>query len=273
MRKWASGLAAIVNYRGELANLRKEVDDLRSRADLPPTLLDEFQTARATAEYQAAFTKPEPLVTVCVGTFNRAELVTTRCLASICAQTYRNLQIIVIGDACTDDTAARIAALGDPRITFRNLPTRSVYPTAPELRWMVAGSIPFNHALADAKGDFVTHLDDDDEFVPDRIARLLAFAQSERADMVWHPFWFEPPEGGWRVNPARGFLASQVTTSAVFYHGWLARVPWDPNAYRYREPGDWNRFRKIRYLGAKCVRYPDPLTRHYRERAQAKRPA
>jgi len=32
------------------------------------------------------------------------------------------------------------------------------------------------------------------------------------------------------------------------------------------EPGDWNRFRRLRYVGSVCRRFPEPLVRHYRER-------
>ncbi len=55
--------------------------------------------------------------------------------------------MLIVGDHCTDDTAERIAALGDPRIRFINLPARGVYPAEPFARWCVAGAAPMNHAL------------------------------------------------------------------------------------------------------------------------------
>ena len=45
----------------------------------------------------------------------------------------------------------------------------------------------------------------------------------------------------------------------------VQQLPYDPKAYRYREPGDWNRYRKIKYLQARLRRYPEPLLRHYLE--------
>ena len=68
---------------------------------------------------------------------------------------------------------------------------------------------------------------------------------------------------------AECFRKNQVTTSSVFYHAWLKRIPWDPKAYQYREPGDWNRFRKFRFLGARVVRHPECLLKHHRERNNA----
>lgn len=57
----------------------------------------------------------------------------------------------------------------------------------------------------------------------------------------------------------------QVTTSSIFYHSWFRQIPWDIQAYRHREPGDWNRLRKMAYLGVKAGRFPDPLLWHYKE--------
>jgi glycosyltransferase involved in cell wall biosynthesis len=243
-------------------------EPLRSLKDLGWTARARFRAARRTPAYQAAYDMPQPLVTVCVATYNRAELLTERCLKSLMAQDYRHLQIVVVGDCCTDDTAERVAALGDARIEFVNLRERGVYPTEPRHRWMVAGTVAVNHALALARGQFITHLDDDDEHSPDRVSKLLALMQRSRADLIWHPFDYERVPDEWHVNQAPAFAVNQVSTSSVFYHHWLKAIPWDINAWRYNEPGDWNRFRKMRYLGVRAVRAPERLLRHYRERNQ-----
>jgi hypothetical protein len=47
----------------------------------------------------------------------------------------------------TDDTANRIAALGDSRIRFLNLPFRSTYPEGPTDRWLVSEVMPYDRAV------------------------------------------------------------------------------------------------------------------------------
>jgi glycosyltransferase involved in cell wall biosynthesis len=243
-------------------------EPLRSLRDLGWHARRDFRAARRSAAYQAVYDEPEPLVTVCVATFNRGRLLTERCLGSLLRQDYRNLQIVVVGDGCTDDTAERVAALNDPRIEFVNLQQRGAYPADPRHRWMVAGTVAINHALALARGQFITHLDDDDEHLPDRVGKLVALMRASRADIVWHPFDYERVPDEWHVNPAPVFGVNSVSTSSVFYHHWLRAVPWDINAWRYEEPGDWNRFRKIRFLGVRAVRAPERFLKHYRERNQ-----
>lgn len=243
-------------------------DSILNRLDPGRTACTEFQRQRRTAEYQAVFDEPEPLVSVLIATYNRAALLRDRSLRCCLKQTYRNIEIIVVGDACTDETAEVMAQLSDSRVRFVNLEQRGEYPSEPHLRWMVAGTAPVNHALSLARGHFITHLDDDDEHPPERIEMLLQAMRESRCDLIYHPFRWETADGSWRTNRARSFRYVNATTSSIFYHRYFINLPWDPLAYRYREPGDWNRLRKVRFLGAKILRHPRILLSHYRERDQ-----
>lgn len=256
--------AQLRNKNAELESrvttLTRQLDLLKSSVEVPFEMIDEFQ------EWKATHPIPErPLVSVCLATFNRARLLTERCIPSILAQTYSNLELIVVGDGCTDETEHLVGKIGDARLRFINLPERGRYPQDPTRRWLVAGTPAVNHAMSEARGDFVTHLDDDDEHSPNRLEKLLAFARSEQCDLVWHPFWYENAAGEWVLQNSEDFAWTHVTTSSVLYRSWLTRIQWDVQAHRLMEPGDWNRFRRIKYVGAICRRYPEPLLRHYRE--------
>lgn len=271
MKDWLRNLPRIGHYFWWLDELAGDLDIVKSRLDVPDDLFEAFQRDRADAEYQAVFDRKDPLVSVCIGTYNRGELLVDRAIKSILGQSYRNFELIVVGDACTDDTAERLSRINDSRVRFVNLPERGKYPDRPEWRWMVAGTATVNQALDLARGDFITHLDDDDEHSPERLAELVRFAQEKRSDIVWHPFWIEETEGRWKLKQARYFGHTQLTTSSVLYHRWFRRLKWDPLAYMLREPGDWNRFRKFKYLGASACRYPQPMLKHYRERRHVSR--
>jgi glycosyltransferase involved in cell wall biosynthesis len=110
---------------------------------------------------------PSPLVTVYVATRNRVALL-ARALASIEGQRRDDIEIIVVDDASDDDTPlllAQWAAQGRLR-WFRN--DRSLGACASR-----------NHALREARGRYMTGLDDDDEMLPGRITTLLAALQPE----------------------------------------------------------------------------------------------
>ncbi len=57
------------------------------------------------------------LVSVVIPVFNQAAYV-TQAVESILSQTYRDLEIIVVDDGSTDDSAAKIATLNDARLQF-----------------------------------------------------------------------------------------------------------------------------------------------------------
>jgi hypothetical protein len=242
----------------------EQVDLLKSSLEVPQDLVEAF------FEWKARTPIPsDPLVTVAVATYNRARLLTERCIPSVLGQTYDNLELIVVGDGCTDETEEAIAEIRDPRLTFVNLPQRGSYPAEPMRRWMVAGTQALNKAMSMARGDFVTHLDDDDEYMPDRLEKLVEFAIENECDFVWHPFWLEDSEGNWTLIEAPRFVRTQISTSSVFYRSWFTRLEWDINAHLLMEPGDWNRFRRVKYVGPATMRYPEPLLKHYRERRQS----
>lgn len=227
-------------------------------------LREEFLRAKATPEYWAAYECGEPLVSVCVTTMDRADLLIERALSSLQAQTYKHLQIIVVGDHCTDNTPERVAQLGDPRISFVNLPRRGPYPRPGIARWQVAGTYPHNHALTLVTGQFVTHLDEDDTFDPRRVEILLQKIKDSRADLLFHPFLWQLPDGSWMRRGNGLFEHAETGNGMVFYHHWLTRVPCDVYAYRLGEPGDWNRFRKFKTMRAVIEFVPEALTRHYK---------
>ena len=241
-------------------HLYNQLDLLKSSLEIPNEWFDEFRHWKQTHPLPK-----HPLVSVCVATWNRSQLLTERSIPSLLAQTYKQIEIVVVGDCCTDDTERRLASMNDSRIRFVNRSKRGAYPVEASRRWQVAGSVPMNDALSYCRGDFVTHLDDDDEHDPTRIEKLLAFATENDLDLIWHPFWYEPKPGQWDLCPANDLRLTQVTTSSILYRSWLSRILWDPRSHLLDEPGDWNRIRKMKYLGVKSGRYPDPLLRHFIE--------
>jgi glycosyltransferase involved in cell wall biosynthesis len=255
-------------YWGVVNGFQTLADPIRSARDLGLKAPFDFKLERQTTEYRAVYDNPHPLVSICIATYNRADLLRKRSLRSVLAQTYPNIEIIVVGDACTDHTAEVMAEVAEPRLKFVNLQKRGEYPEDPFLRWMVAGSAAMNHALSIAQGDFITHLDDDDEHAPERVELLLEYTRRTRAEIVYHPFRYEVAPDEWRINKASSFRFKKVTTSSIFYHRALRHIPWDLHAYRYREPGDWNRLRKFKFLGAHKLRHPGVFLSHYRERQQ-----
>lgn len=110
----------------------------------------------------------QSLVSIYIPTRNRPELL-LRAVSSCLAQSYKALEIIIVDDGSDEqfrDAIEQVARL-DPRISILRSPQSLGACTARNL------------AIKAAKGEFITGLDDDDEFTPDRVS---CFVES------WHQF-------------------------------------------------------------------------------------
>jgi len=217
---------------------------------------DRFDSLRLTlgrAQWRLRTHSPKPLVSILIPTWNRGELLAARTLPSLLRQTYGNWEAVVVGDACTDDTAERIASLGDPRIRFTNLKERGVYPADPLYRWMVAGTAPANAALALARGEWVGGLDDDEVLMEDHVEVLLRLAaEQKQAEFVYGAAdWQRSPTEWLRIGKPP-LQAENLTHSAFLYRSYLRFLKYDISAWKEGIGGDAHLWRRMARLG---VRY------------------
>lgn len=101
------------------------------------------------------------LVSVVVPVFNRAHLI-AHTVGSLCQQSYKNLEIIVVDDCSSDEISAAVAAMCDSRI---RLIQRDLNGGAAAAR---------NTGVAAARGEWIAFSDSDDICVFDRIEREVA---------------------------------------------------------------------------------------------------
>lgn len=95
-------------------------------------------------------------------------------------QTFRDLEVIVVDDGSTDDTAAIVARIAarDPRVQFLRQPNGGV-------------AVARNAALRVARGKFFSLLDSDDLYAPEFLAEQLAiFAARPEVDIVTANGWY-----------------------------------------------------------------------------------
>ena len=100
-------------------------------------------------------------VSVVIPTYNRAHTVLDA-VRSVLAQRFRDLELIVVDDGSTDDTAARLSALSDPRL--RVIMGRHAGVSAAR-----------NLGVGKASGSLISFLDSDDLWHPDKLAAEVAF--------------------------------------------------------------------------------------------------
>ena len=108
---------------------------------------------------------PTPEVSVVIPTRFRPELV-TRAVRSAQAQSVRDIEVIVVIDGPDDATRAALEAIGDGRLRLVTLPESGGAPNAR------------NTGVREARAPWAAFLDDDDEWLPTKLAVQLDLAKA-----------------------------------------------------------------------------------------------
>lgn len=124
---------------------------------------------------EASSERRTPLVSVIVATYERSNVLRLA-IESVLRSTLADWELLVIGDACTDDSAEVVASFRDPRISFTNL-----------ARNFGEQSGPNNVGCRMARGRFIAFLNHDDLWFPDHLETALARLESSGADLVFAP--------------------------------------------------------------------------------------
>ena len=207
-----------------------------------------------------------PRLTILLPTHNRADVLPFA-IKSVLAQTFTDYELLIVGDGCTDNTAAVVAefAARDGRIRWLD------FPKAPHF-----GYANRNRALKEARGDIIGFMAHDDIISPDHFALLLE-ALNEPSVLLVHggSAWISPQgefvptvchlndsemrseflARTWNRLPATVFAHRREVFASVGY--------WDETLPRAGDLDFWCRI--IQHYGVESVRSLDTCTTfHFR---------
>jgi glycosyltransferase involved in cell wall biosynthesis len=200
-----------------------------------------------------------PFVTVLIDTFNYGHFI-EEAIESVLGQDYpaEQMQIVVVDDGSTDDSAERVKKYGE-RVEYFYKPNGG------------QGSA-FNYGFAKARGDIIALLDADDYFLPSKLRRTVEeFHSYPETGMIYHPLLeLDANSGEFRktqIVPISGFLPNDKpkllayriypTSSMVFRRQALGQMLPMPETIRLQAD---------RYIGllvplvAPVLALPEPLS-------------
>ncbi len=113
-------------------------------------------------------------ISVVISTFERPEAC-ERALLSALNQTDRPLEVLVCDNGSRDETSSRFRdwERRESRVRYLHIASNTGTPAAPR-----------NLGVAHARGDWVAFLDDDDEWLPEKLARQRRFMTEQGADVI-----------------------------------------------------------------------------------------
>ena len=210
------------------------------------------------------------LVNVVIPTRNRPQLV-KRAVQSVIAQTYKELEIIVVIDGIDENTYNALDAVDEPRLRVIKLPIS------------IGAADARNAGVNEANGEWIAFLDDDDEWLPRKIELQLEAANRSnyKFPIIACRLIARTPKGDFTrprrlpnlAEPISDYLLARnslfqgeglIQTSMIFTSkDLLQKVPFTSGLQRHQE-WDWIlRANQLEDVGVEFV--DEPLAIWYRE--------
>ena len=126
------------------------------------------------------------LVSIIVPVYN-AENYIGETISSVAAQTYEDWELLLVEDRSTDGTLQRIQRCMEQEGTGRIRLIRQ-----PSNRGAAQAR---NRGLQEAKGRYISYLDADDLWVPEKLERVLRFLQEKKAAFAFTGYEFADEQG------------------------------------------------------------------------------
>src|SRR3990167_5693323 len=128
--------------------------------------------------------KNSPAISIVMATYNRSNII-SYAIESALNQVMTDWELIIVGDACTDETEHVISAFHDQRIIFYNLPTNHGEQ-----------SVPNNFGMKKARGKYLAFLGHDDMWFPQHLETALTpLNENPDVKMVCCPTIYIPNNG------------------------------------------------------------------------------
>jgi glycosyltransferase involved in cell wall biosynthesis len=159
-----------------------------------------------------------PLVSICIPTYNRAGMA-SKAIDSALAQTYTNIEVLVVDNASSDTIESLVTAYSDPRVKFyRNSRNLGMYGN-------------FNRCIELAKGKYIHILHSDDYIDAGFTETCVAFLETHpdigmtfgtalsvlsvgdtKKNSSAQPVLYDIPEGFKKILEVRSFISCPTVT-------------------------------------------------------------
>ncbi len=114
---------------------------------------------------------PPPLISVVIPAYNHEQYIGAA-IDSVLEQSISDLELIIVDDGSTDNTAKVIQSYDDPRISYTWQENQDAYNT-------------INRGMGMARGAYISILNSDDVYTKDRLEKCLAYAEEHGSEVIF----------------------------------------------------------------------------------------
>jgi len=113
-----------------------------------------------------------PEVSVIIPTYNRCETL-KRALQSVLAQTFQDIEVIIVDDGSTDQTSEYCSSLDNPKVTCKRFEINK------------GGNYARNEGITHSNGELIAFIDDDDYWIPEKLEKQVEMIHKEHVDLCY----------------------------------------------------------------------------------------
>lgn len=176
------------------------------------------------SDHMNNITQKNPMVSVIIPTYNRANLI-ERAIRSVQCQTYEDFEIIVVDDGSTDGTKEVVQGIDDERIKYIKSPVNRGQANAR------------NIGIRRAKGKYIAFQDSDDVWLSEKLEKQVKVLEQadETVGMVYTMFQYQNGQ----ENDARPYppkeLSLDIKRGFIFPHLFAGNLVGMPTVLIRRE--------------------------------------
>ncbi len=112
------------------------------------------------------------MVSVIIPCYNRADKIIASAM-SVLNQTYHDLELIIVDDGSTDNTADVVSAMEDQRVRYIRQPEN------------MGACAARNRGTDESRGEYIAFQDSDDIWLPDKLEAQVRYMEQHSADLIY----------------------------------------------------------------------------------------
>ncbi len=160
---------------------------------------------------ERTISETSPKVSVVMATYRRNQSL-EKALHSIIAQTYSNIEVIVVDDNADSKWNAEV------EVIINNLRSHDFDMKYIKNACNKGSAEARNIGIREASGEYITFLDDDDLYLPDKVKNQVAYMIEKGLDYSITDLWLYDEEDRLIEKRTRDYIKDCSSTSLLKYH-------------------------------------------------------
>ena len=155
------------------------------------------------------------MVSAIITTYKRNPTMVLRALDSVLSQSYKDIEVIIVDDSPSDYSLRENVRLAIKR---RQKEHSKIYIQYIQHEKNMGACVARNTGMKVARGEYIAYLDDDDEWLPEKIEKQMKVITKSKAALVYCGSICIDDETGKTINRNKEYIKGKVFKKLLYYN-------------------------------------------------------